>query len=69
MIIIGAIFLPDSPTNESSKAVKHPWATLLKTQYRPQLTMAIAISFFQQLTGMNVITLKEGLEKEGWTCA
>ena len=90
MIIIGAIFLPDSPSSliergqddkakqelikirgtndveeefkdlvaasEASKAVKHPWASLLKRQYRPHLTMAIAIPFFQQLTGMNVIT-------------
>ena len=42
--------------SESSKAVKHPWASLLKRHYRPQLTFAIAIPFFQQLTGMNVIT-------------
>ncbi|XP_027903614.1 sugar transport protein 1-like [Vigna unguiculata] len=41
--------------SESSKAVKHPWVSLLKRQYRPQLTFAIAIPFFQQLTGMNVI--------------
>ncbi|KAK7331318.1 hypothetical protein VNO77_25540 [Canavalia gladiata] len=90
MIIVGAIFLPDSPSSlierglddkakeelikirgttdveeefkdlvaasEASKMVKHPWVSLLKKQYRPQLTMAIAIPFFQQLTGMNVIT-------------
>ncbi|XP_027362594.1 sugar transport protein 1-like [Abrus precatorius] len=90
MIIVGAIFLPDSPSSliergqddkakeelikirgttdideefkdliaasEASKIVKHPWASLLKRQYRPHLTMAIAIPFFQQLTGMNVIT-------------
>jgi len=77
MIIIGAIFLPDSPSSlierglgedakkelikirgssdieeefhdlvaasESSKAVKHPWASLLKRQYRPQLTFAVFI--------------------------
>ncbi|WVY92514.1 hypothetical protein V8G54_031602 [Vigna mungo] len=89
MIIIGAWFLPDSPSSliergldenakielikirgttdvdeefkdlvaasESSKKVKHPWLSLLKRQYRPQLTFAIAIPFFQQLTGMNVI--------------
>jgi len=89
MIIIGAIFLPDSPSSlierglgekakkelikirgttdieqefedllaasESSKAVKHLWVSLLKRQYRPQLTFAMAIPFFQQLTGMNVI--------------
>ncbi|QCD77344.1 MFS transporter [Vigna unguiculata] len=42
-------------TSESSKVVKHPWVSLLKRQYRPQLTFAIVIPFFQQLTGMNVI--------------
>ncbi|XP_014517251.1 sugar transport protein 1-like [Vigna radiata var. radiata] len=41
--------------SESSKTMKHPWISLLKRQYRPQLTFAIAIPFFQQLTGMNVI--------------
>ncbi|MCI21007.1 hexose transporter, partial [Trifolium medium] len=90
MIIIGTIFLPDSPSSliergqdeeakkelikirgtpdideefkdlvaasQASKAIKHPWTYLLKRQYRPHLTMAIAIPFFQQLTGMNVIT-------------
>ncbi|RHN65337.1 putative major facilitator, sugar transporter, major facilitator superfamily [Medicago truncatula] len=90
MIIIGAIFLPDSPSSliergqddkakkelikirgtsdvddefndllaasQASKAIKYPWACLLTRQYRPQLTMAIAIPLFQQLTGMNVIT-------------
>ncbi|KAK7303167.1 hypothetical protein RJT34_14069 [Clitoria ternatea] len=90
LIMIGALFLPDSPSSliergqddkakeelikirgttdveeefrdliaasEASKAVKHPWASLLKRQYRPQLTFAIGIPFFQQLTGMNVIT-------------
>ena len=90
MIIIGAIFLPDSPSSliersqddkakkelikirgtsdvddefndllavsQASKAIKDPWACLLTRQYRPQLTMAIAIPLFQQLTGMNVIT-------------
>jgi len=89
MIIIGAIFLPDSPNSliergldekakkelmkirgttdvdqefqdlvaasESSKKVKHPWVSLFTRQYRPQLTFAMAIPFFQQLTGMNVI--------------
>nr|KYP39440.1 Sugar carrier protein C [Cajanus cajan] len=90
MIILGAIFLPDTPSSliergkeeeakrelikirgtsdveeefkdlvaasESSKAVQHPWASLLTRHYRPHLTMAIAIPAFQQLTGMNVIT-------------
>jgi hypothetical protein len=42
--------------SEGSKQVKHPWIAILDRKYRPQLTMAIAIPFFQQLTGMNVIT-------------
>ncbi|QHN87935.1 hypothetical protein HN51_042080 [Arachis hypogaea] len=80
MNVIGAIFLPHSPSSliergkdekakqelikiietsdveeefkelveasQSSMAVKHPWATLLKRHYRPQLVMAIAIPFF-----------------------
>lgn len=41
--------------SEASKQVKNPWRNLLKRQYRPQLTMAILIPVFQQLTGMNVI--------------
>ncbi|AES96793.1 putative major facilitator, sugar transporter, major facilitator superfamily [Medicago truncatula] len=42
--------------SDISKTVEHPWASLLTRPYRPHLTMAIAIPFFQQLTGMNVIT-------------
>ena len=38
-----------------SRSVKHPWANIIQKQYRPQLTMAILIPFFQQLTGINVI--------------
>ncbi|KAJ4780405.1 sugar transporter 1 [Rhynchospora pubera] len=41
-------------SNESKK-IKHPWANILKRKYRAQLTVAIMIPFFQQLTGMNVI--------------
>ncbi|KAK4260947.1 hypothetical protein QN277_004005 [Acacia crassicarpa] len=41
---------------ESSKHVKHPWATLRQRKYRPQLVLAILIPFFQQFTGLNVIT-------------
>ncbi|KOM51946.1 hypothetical protein LR48_Vigan09g060500 [Vigna angularis] len=32
--------------SESSKTVKHPWLSLLKRQYGPQLTFAITIPFF-----------------------
>ncbi|XP_062119572.1 sugar carrier protein C-like [Humulus lupulus] len=42
--------------SEASKLVKHPWRTLLKRKYRPQLAFAVGIPAFQQLTGMNVIT-------------
>ncbi|OAY64115.1 Sugar carrier protein C [Ananas comosus] len=42
--------------SEESRRVKHPWVNILQRKYRPQLTMAICIPFFQQLTGINVIT-------------
>ncbi|CAK9182884.1 unnamed protein product [Ilex paraguariensis] len=41
--------------SEQSTAIKHPWINLLERKHRPQLTFAICIPFFQQLTGMNVI--------------
>ncbi|KAH6776043.1 sugar transporter 1 [Perilla frutescens var. hirtella] len=41
--------------SKASKQVEHPWRNLLQRKYRPHLTMAIAIPFFQQLTGINVI--------------
>ncbi|CAN6453357.1 unnamed protein product [Victoria cruziana] len=41
--------------SEASKQVKHPWANIVSRKYRPQLVMALAIPFFQQLTGINVI--------------
>lgn len=41
---------------EASKGVSNQWRALFQRKYRPQLTMAIAIPFFQQLTGINVIT-------------
>ncbi|XP_047171525.1 sugar transport protein 1-like [Vigna umbellata] len=43
--------------NECSREMKNPWISLLKRQYRPQLTFAIIIPLFQQLTGINVIIL------------
>jgi sugar porter (SP) family MFS transporter len=42
--------------SEASDKVKHPWKTLLERKYRPQLVFAILIPFFQQFTGLNVIT-------------
>ncbi|KAF8411237.1 hypothetical protein HHK36_003784 [Tetracentron sinense] len=41
--------------SEASRKVEHPWRNLLLRKYRPHLTMAILIPFFQQLTGINVI--------------
>ncbi|KAJ4837750.1 species-specific tRNA processing [Turnera subulata] len=41
--------------SEQSKQVEHPWRNLLQRKYRPHLSMAILIPFFQQLTGINVI--------------
>ncbi|TYI27478.1 hypothetical protein ES332_A05G180200v1 [Gossypium tomentosum] len=41
--------------SDASKLVDHPWTNLLQRKYRPHLTMAILIPFFQQLTGINVI--------------
>jgi len=41
--------------SEESRKIEHPWMNLLQKKYRPQLTMAILIPFFQQLTGINVI--------------
>ncbi|KAL7243886.1 hypothetical protein ACSBR1_016158 [Camellia fascicularis] len=41
--------------SEASKKVEHPWRNLLQRKYRPHVTMAILIPFFQQLTGINVI--------------
>ncbi|KAF6149884.1 hypothetical protein GIB67_008605 [Kingdonia uniflora] len=38
-----------------SKTIKNPFREILKRKYRPQLVMAIAIPFFQQVTGINVI--------------
>ncbi|GFQ07774.1 sugar carrier protein c [Phtheirospermum japonicum] len=41
--------------SEASQKVEHPWRNLLRRKYRPHLTMAVVIPFFQQLTGINVI--------------
>ncbi|KAL2527020.1 Sugar transport protein 3 [Abeliophyllum distichum] len=39
----------------ASKSVTHPFKNLLQRKYRPQLVMSIAIPFFLQATGINVI--------------
>ena len=41
--------------SDESKKVQNPWTNLLKRKYRPHLSVAILIPFFQQLTGINVI--------------
>ncbi|KAL3524137.1 hypothetical protein ACH5RR_016971 [Cinchona calisaya] len=41
--------------SEISKTIKHPFKNIIQTKYRPQLVMSIAIPFFQQVTGINVI--------------
>ncbi|KAJ0042682.1 hypothetical protein Pint_18058 [Pistacia integerrima] len=38
-----------------SKKINHPFKKIIQRKYRPQLVMAIAIPFFQQVTGINVI--------------
>uniref|UniRef100_A0A803MNV7 Major facilitator superfamily (MFS) profile domain-containing protein n=1 Tax=Chenopodium quinoa TaxID=63459 RepID=A0A803MNV7_CHEQI len=40
---------------ELSKQVKEPWTNIMQRHNRPQLTFAIIIPFFQQITGINVI--------------
>ncbi|KAF9617520.1 hypothetical protein IFM89_036724 [Coptis chinensis] len=41
--------------NAISKTIKDPFKKILGRKHRPQLVMAIAIPFFQQVTGINVI--------------
>ncbi|XP_018806846.2 sugar transport protein 5 [Juglans regia] len=43
-------------SSEVSKAAKRePFVTIFDRQYRPHLVMSIAIPFFQQVTGINII--------------
>ncbi|KAK7259755.1 hypothetical protein RIF29_25368 [Crotalaria pallida] len=41
--------------SSNSKTTEQPFTIILKGRYRPQLVMSIAIPFFQQVTGINVI--------------
>lgn len=41
--------------SETAKSISSPFKNILRRKYRPQLVMAIAIPFFQQVTGINVI--------------
>ncbi|KAL0015310.1 hypothetical protein SO802_002379 [Lithocarpus litseifolius] len=52
---LGAEFKDLVTASEASKAVKNPWRNIRNRQYRPQLIMSMAIPFFQQFTGINVI--------------
>ncbi|KAI3458331.1 hypothetical protein Pfo_014994 [Paulownia fortunei] len=42
--------------SHAAKTIKHPFKKILERKYRPQLVMSIAIPFFQQVTGINVIS-------------
>ncbi|KAL7096842.1 hypothetical protein ACP275_10G105600 [Erythranthe tilingii] len=58
-LILGALFLPETPNsliqlnNNHEKAKKT--GKIAGRNYRPQFVMSIAIPFFQQVTGINVI--------------
>nr|XP_027104361.1 hexose carrier protein HEX6-like [Coffea arabica] len=41
--------------SDFSRSIKHPFKKIMQREYRPQLVMSIAIPFFQQVTGINVI--------------
>ncbi|KAI3432150.1 MFS domain-containing protein [Psidium guajava] len=41
--------------NANTKNIRHPFRSITQVKYRPQLIMAMAIPFFQQVTGINVI--------------
>ncbi|KAI3458333.1 hypothetical protein Pfo_014996 [Paulownia fortunei] len=42
--------------SNAAKTIKHPFKKILQRKYRPQLVMSIAIPFFQQVTGITVIS-------------
>ncbi|KAG8381555.1 hypothetical protein BUALT_Bualt06G0133800 [Buddleja alternifolia] len=42
--------------SEASKTIKHPFRKILQRKYRPHLVMSMAIPFFQQVTGITVIS-------------
>jgi MFS transporter, SP family, galactose:H+ symporter len=49
----GFILLPDTQSRNSHELAS--WKTVMKPEYRSPLIAAIAINFFQQLTGINAI--------------
>lgn len=42
--------------SDISKTIETPFKKVLQRKYRPQLVMSMAIPFFQQVTGINVIS-------------
>ena len=42
--------------SETLKTIKHPFKKIVQRKYQPQLVMAIAIPFFQPVTGINIIS-------------
>ncbi|KAI3458336.1 hypothetical protein Pfo_014999 [Paulownia fortunei] len=42
--------------SHTSETIKHPFKKILERNYRPYLVMSIAIPFFQQVTGISVIS-------------
>ncbi|XVF67283.1 hypothetical protein PTKIN_Ptkin10aG0108400 [Pterospermum kingtungense] len=42
--------------SEATKKRHNPWENILQRRYRPQLVLCVLIPFFQQLTGVNVVT-------------
>lgn len=53
---VGAEFEDLMQASQDCKAVKHPWRQIMERRYRPVLVMAVGIPFFQQVTGINIIT-------------
>lgn len=41
--------------SDYSRTIENPYRQIMKRDYRPQFVMSIAIPFFQQVTGINVI--------------
>mmetsp|Transcript_28770 Transcript_28770/g.63386 ORF Transcript_28770/g.63386 Transcript_28770/m.63386 type:complete len:544 (+) Transcript_28770:163-1794(+) len=52
---VEAEFLDIVEAAEAANAVVNPWRTILQRRYLPQLTIAVLIPLFQQLTGINSI--------------
>lgn len=48
-------FLEIVEASRIAKEVKHPFRNLIQRKNRPQLTIAVALQIFQQLTGINAI--------------